>query len=112
MSKEQPDFFADAPARYPDAPGHRRVDTSVAAARSMWPHFGRLQKKILDHIRGCGPRGAMYTEIMDALKLGAPTVAARLRELRAADAIVRSGKKRKTPSGRFAHVWIEKMMAT
>ena len=36
---------------YPDAPGHRNVDTSVAAALALAPKLGRLQRMTVAAIR-------------------------------------------------------------
>lgn len=42
---------------YPDAPGHRNVDTSVAAADDLAPKLARLQRMALAMIRGAGSDG-------------------------------------------------------
>ena len=42
---------------YPNAPGHRNVDTSIAAAMELAPKLGRLQRRAEAAIRDAGPRG-------------------------------------------------------
>jgi hypothetical protein len=49
--------------RYPDAPGHRGVDTSIAAADAMAPRLGRLQRMALQAIRNAGPHGRTADEL-------------------------------------------------
>lgn len=92
--------------RYPESPGHRGVDTSIAAAASIKPHVSRIAQDILDHLKTCGANGATYTEVMRDCMLGAPTVSARLRELALAQKIKRSAERRLTPSGHSAAVYL------
>ncbi len=43
-----------AMSTYPDAPGHRNVETSIAAADALVPRLGRLQRLSDDAIRDAG----------------------------------------------------------
>jgi hypothetical protein len=92
--------------RYPQSPGHRGVDTSIAAAASIKPHVSRIAQDILDHLKTCGTHGATYTELMAAMGLGAPTMSARLRELALKNCIRPTECRRPTPSGRAARVYV------
>ena len=42
---------------YPDSPGHRHVETSVAAAEALAPKLGRLQRLAQSTIADAGTRG-------------------------------------------------------
>src|SRR3546814_16433001 len=42
---------------YPDAPGHRNVETSIAAADALSPKLGRLQRMAEGAIRDAGVHG-------------------------------------------------------
>src|SRR3546814_1329271 len=42
---------------YPDAPGHRNVETSIAAADALAPKLGRLQRMAEGAIRDAGAHG-------------------------------------------------------
>ena len=42
---------------YPDAPGHRNVETSIAAAEALAPKLGRLQRMAEGTIRDAGAHG-------------------------------------------------------
>lgn len=76
---KQSDLFNHAPpARYPDVPGHRGVDTQIAAAEKIKPCKSRLHKLILAHLN---ERDATRQEIADALGLKLQTVCGRVREL-------------------------------
>lgn len=99
-------LFAD---RYPHVPGHRGVDTSVAAAQSIAPHVSQIAQNIENLIRSRGEYGSTYSEVMASLGLGAPTVSARLRELVLHNRITASDLRRPTPSGRLARVYIARV---
>ena len=45
----QPDLFTP---RYPDVPGHRNVDTSIAAAEEMKDATGSLRSAPISHGNG------------------------------------------------------------
>lgn len=91
--------------RYPDAPGHRSVDTSIAAADAIAPKLGRLQRIALEAIRKAGPQGYTADELAAALRLDRWTVQPRTSELRRKGMIHDSGQRRKNATGKRAIVW-------
>ena len=54
---------------YPDAPGHRNVDTSIAAADTLAPKLGRLQRMAEDAIRDAGWLGLTDDELAARLNM-------------------------------------------
>lgn len=48
---------------YPNAPGHRSVDTSIAAANALAPKLGRLQRLAETTIRKAGENGLTADEL-------------------------------------------------
>ncbi len=106
---EQPDLFGNLTppplARYPHAPGHRGVPTSVIAAEMIKPCTGRLHKRILAYLEQVGPRGAIYTEIMAGTGISSQSLCGRMVELRAAGHVVMTDQTRQTPSNRPASVY-------
>ena len=93
-------------ARYPDAPGHRAIETSIEAAKAMAPKLGRLQRMALEAIRDAGPQGRTADELAAALRLERWTVQPRASELRRKGAIQGSGQRRQNATGKRAIVWI------
>jgi DNA-binding MarR family transcriptional regulator len=91
--------------RYPDAPGHRSVDTSIAAAEAIAPTLGRLQRMALDAIRDAGPQGHTAEELAAVLKLDRTTVQPRTSELKRKGMIHDSGQRRQNATGKRAIVW-------
>ena len=91
---------------YPDAPGHRRVQTSVAAAEALAPKLGRLQRAAADAIRHAGEAGLTADELAATLKLERWTIQPRTTELRRKGLICDSGQRRPNITGKGAIVWI------
>jgi hypothetical protein len=91
---------------YPDAPGHRGVETSVAAAEAMQPSLGRLQRLVRDAIADAGPFGATTNEIADRLDIDRGSVQPRTSELKLFGVIEDSGQRRFNRNGKAAIVWI------
>jgi hypothetical protein len=91
--------------RYPDAPGHRSVDTSIKAADAIAPKLGRLQRIALEAIRMAGPQGYTADELAAALRLDRWTVQPRTSELRRKGMIHDSGQRRQNATGKRAIVW-------
>ena len=48
---------------YPDAPGHRNVETWIAAAHALAPKLGRLQRMAESTIRDAGANGLTADEL-------------------------------------------------
>lgn len=90
---------------YPDAPGHRGVETSVEAAGAIAPAAGRLQKLALAAIRDAGERGLTADELAARLGMDRWSVQPRTSELRRKHLIRDSEQRRLNASGRRAIVW-------
>lgn len=85
------------------APAVLDSDTSVAAARSMDGHLGRLESEVLAEVFDCGARTCDEMEV--SLELSHQTVSARIRRLVQLGKLMDSGLRRPTRSGRGATVW-------
>jgi hypothetical protein len=90
---------------YPNAPGHRHVETSVEAADAIAPKLGRLQKAALAAITARGALGLTADELAEALSCDRYSIQPRSTELRVKGLIVDSGLRRLNASGRRAIVW-------
>lgn len=102
MNEAAKDLFDD---RYPDAPGHRGVETSIAAAEAVAPKLGRLQRLALDAIKARGPWGLTADELAEALNLDRYSIQPRTSELRRKLLIADCGLRRRNSSGKAAIVW-------
>jgi len=91
---------------YPDAPGHRGVETSVAASEALQPKLGRLQALAAATIREAGERGLTADELAAKLRLDRWSVQPRTSELRRKGLVKDSGRRRPNITGKFAIVWI------
>jgi len=100
MSNPASDLFA-----YPDAPGHRGVETSIAAAKAVAPKLGRLQRLALDAIKSRGPFGLTADELSEVLNLDRYSIQPRTSELRRKMLIADCGLRRRNSSGKMAIVW-------
>ena len=92
--------------RYPDAPGHRGVDTSIEAAEDIGAAAGRLQRIVLAAIRDAGHHGRSTNELADQLQLDRNSIQPRTSELRSKRLIADSGVRRRNASGKRAIVWV------
>src|SRR3546814_19643389 len=54
---------------YPDAPGHRNVETSIAAADALAPKLGRLQRMAEVAIRDAGAPGLPADDMASRLDM-------------------------------------------
>lgn len=79
-------------------------DTSREAAESIAPVSSAIRVRIYEWIRARGRRGATCDEVEEALGLRHQTASARVRELVRSGALVDSGQRRRTRSGRTARV--------
>lgn len=91
---------------YPDTPGHRNVDTSIAAANAIAPALGRLQHIALVAIRCAGSRGLTADELASHLGLRRWTIQPRTTELKRKGRIRDSGQRRLNCTGKQAIVWV------
>ena len=94
------------PPGYPDAPGHRNVDTSIAAANALAPSLGRLQRMALEAIRNADAHGLTADELAERLDVSRWTIQPRTSELRRKGLIRDSGQRRPNATGKAAIVWI------
>ena len=92
--------------RYPDAPGHRNVDTSIEAADAIAPDLGRLQRLAETAIRAAGDAGLTADELAVRLKLERWSIQPRTTELRRKGFIRDSGLRRQNVTGKRAIVWV------
>jgi hypothetical protein len=90
---------------YPNAPGHRNIDTSVAAANALAPKLGRLQRMTLEAIKNAGWHGHTADELAAALEMDRWSIQPRTSELRRKGLIRDSGQRRPNNSGKLAIVW-------
>lgn len=93
---------------YPDAPGHRDVDTSIAAANALAPKLGRLQRLAENAIREAGLHGLTADELAARLGMDRWSIQPRTSELRRKGLIRDSGLRRPNATGKQAIVWIAK----
>ncbi len=92
--------------RYPDAPGHRGVDTSIAAGDALAPKLGRLQRMAEAAIRDAGWLGLTADELAARLDMDRYTIQPRTSELQRKGLIRDSGQRRRNASGKQAIVWV------
>ena len=91
---------------YPDAPGHRGVDTSIAAAEAIAPNLGRLQRLAETTIRAAGPDGLTADELAARLDMERWSIQPRTTELSRKGMIRDSGRRRRNVTGKVAIVWV------
>lgn len=91
---------------YPDAPGHRNIDTSVAAANAIAPKLGRLQRLVQTTIKAAKEYGLTADELAAKLDMDRYSIQPRTSELRRKGLIRDSGKRRLNTSGKAAIVWV------
>lgn len=91
---------------YPDAPGHRNIDTSMEAASDLAPKVGPLQRIALGAIRNAGCFGLTSDELMAIMGMERWSVQPRTSELKRKGLIRDSGLRRRNASGKHAIVWV------
>ena len=91
---------------YPNAPGHRNVDTSIAAANALAPKLGRLQRMALQAIRDAGWLGLTADELAARMDMDRWSIQPRTSELKRKGLIRDSGQRRPNATGKMAIVWI------
>lgn len=95
-----------SPNRYPHAPGHRGVDTSVLAAEAIAPKLGRLQRMAQTAILLAGRHGMTADELAAHLNMDRYSIQPRTSELKQRGLIIDSGSRRPNATGKMAIVWI------
>ena len=93
-------------AEYPDAPGHRGIETSIKAARAVAPKLGRLQRLTLEAIAERSAFGLTADECADVLGMDRYSIQPRISELKRKGCIADSGRRRFNATGKRAIVWI------
>ena len=91
---------------YPDATGHRCVETSIAAADALAPKLGRLQRMAECAIRDAGWLGLTADELSARLGMDRWSIQPRTSELKRKGLIEDSGQRRPNCTGKAAIVWI------
>ena len=91
---------------YPDAPGHRNVDTSIAAANALAPKLGRLQRMSQSAIRDAAEQGLTADELAAQLDMDRWSIQPRTSELKRKGLIRDSGQRRSNATGKLAIVWV------
>jgi len=91
---------------YPDAPGHRGVDTSIAAAEMVAGIAGPLRRMVYKTVHEAGGCGLTTDEIAAALRMPRYSVQPRTTELKHDRRIRDSGQRRPNVSGCLAIVWV------
>ncbi len=91
---------------YPDAPGHRNVETSVAAADAIAPKLGRLQRMAKTTVRDAGTHGLTADELAARLEIDRWSIQPRTTELKRKGLVRDSGQRRPNSTGKMAIVWI------
>lgn len=99
--RQQPDLFPV----YPEIPGARPTDTSMAAADSVADETPHVRERVLDAVRAAGRAGLTADEAAAELHLTPFTTRPRFSELRDMGLIEDSGQRRDNASGRKAIVW-------
>jgi hypothetical protein len=87
---------------YPDTPGHKRRDTSKAAALSVEPGCATLRQRCLAIIER---HASTADEVAASLNQSVLSIRPRIAELATVEIIVDSGIRRLNASGKSAIVW-------
>jgi hypothetical protein len=91
---------------YPNTPGHRSVDTSIAAADMVAGIAGPLRRLVYRTVHEAGSHGLTTDEIAAALRMPRYSVQPRTTELKYDRRIRDSGRRRPNVSGCKAIVWV------
>jgi hypothetical protein len=114
MSTQVPLFVPTAQGEVPAsrwAPPSVNTDTSRQAAAEIAPRVPAMHARILARLGDCGDTGGTCEELEYALDLRHQTCGPRLKELAVSGAIVDTGMRRRTRSGRKAIVWLAREWA-
>jgi len=90
---------------------HSGSETSRAAAAAIEPQAGTLCASVYSFIVGRGEAGATDHEIQAGLRLDGNSERPRRKALENRGLIEDSGRRRETPTGRMAIVWVQKSPA-
>jgi len=92
--------------RSDDAPSITESETSRMAAKRIAPYRSTVAHRVLSAILAAGRYGRTDHELAAELDLLADTVRSRRLRLRDDGAVLDSGRRRRTPSGCLAVVWV------
>lgn len=96
-----------SPAPYGGRPPYvKSSQTSAEAADSIENRLGNLQKKVLAYVQGRGEYGATQAEVKSGCDLSDNTTHPRVRELELKGLLVKTERRRPTPTGRTAFVYV------
>ncbi len=93
-------------SHYPNAPGHRNVDTSIAAAKALSPERGRLQRMALEAFVEVGWLGLTADELAARLDMDRWSIQLSTSELKRLGRIRDGGPRRPNCTGKLAIVWV------
>lgn len=93
-------------SEYPHEAGHRGVDTSIEAARSIDIAVGHMQRIALRAIKAAGSRGLTTNELVAAVNIHRDSIQPRTTELKELGLIRDSGGRRENANGKRAIVWV------
>ena len=105
IAPDEVHFFTRGPLP-PPAHHNAPARTSRAAADRIAGHAARQRAEVLAVIVRAGAHGATDAEIEAATGIRAQSVSPRRGELRALGLVVESDRRRPTPSGHRAAVWV------
>lgn len=91
---------------YTNAPSHRSVDTSIAAADSLAPKLGRLQRMAQATIRDAGAHGLTADELAARLGIKRWSIQPRTSELKRKGVIRDSAQRSPNATGKLAILWV------
>ena len=91
---------------YPSSPGHRGIDTSIAAAEMVANIAGPLRRMVYRVVHASGADGITTDEIAAVLAMPRYSVQPRTTELKHDRRIRDSGRRRPNASGCNAIVWV------
>lgn len=92
--------------RYPKTPGHRGIETSIAAAKALERKHPTQKQLVYDVIDATGLKGCIGDEVAEKLGWTKYEVRPRTSDLRREGRIVDSGKRRKSRKGIRSIVWV------
>jgi len=91
---------------YPYGAGVQPSDTSIAAGEAVTPTLRERQINVLQALLRHGSEGATADELCADLGLTRNSVAPRLTEMSKLGTVIDSGRRRRTPAGGLAAVYV------
>lgn len=91
---------------YPYAPGHRGVDTSIAAAEAFAPKLKTHQHAVFGVVEQACLKGATSDEVAEKLGWDVHAVRSRMAELKSSGKVADSGCRRTNMRGKRVRVYV------